>query len=137
MIDVSTAQDRCVQLLDAANRRGARPAPMQSQHFVEAGEKLDWGKLEMSKAFRKRRDRPAAGVRRPEIRLDQHYFFLPAAFEERWRHAPCMCTAPEILMPGCAVMLAVGPPILDLKMVQNPGPANLAQWPRTEDAATL
>ncbi len=139
MIDVSTAQDRCAQLLDAAKRHGATSADAVAGASSSEAVSVRLGKLEDVERSEGEEIglRVFVGKRSASISTSD---FSAAAFEELAERAVAMATAaPEDPYAGIAPpeMLARGAlPILDLVDRTEPDPQALrAMAEETEDAA--
>lgn len=139
MIDVSTAQDRCAQLLDAAKRRGATSADAVASASSSEAVSIRLGKLEDVERSEGEEIglRVFVGRRSASISTSD---FSAAAFEELAERAVAMASAaPEDPYAGIAPpeLLARGPlPILDLEDRLEPDPQALrALAEETEDAA--
>jgi len=139
MIDVSTAQDRCVQLLDAAKRFGATSADAVASASSSEAVSIRLGKLEDVERSESEEIglRVFVGQKSASISTSD---FSAAAFEELAARAVAMASAaPDDPYSGVAPaeMLALGQlPILDLEDSADPSPAGLrAMAEETEDAA--
>lgn len=139
MIDVSTAQDRCAQLLDAAKRHGATSADAVASASSSEAVSIRLGKLEDVERSEGEEIglRVFVGQRSASISTSD---FSVAAFEELAERAVAMASAaPEDPYAGIAPseMLARDSlPILDLEDAAEPDPQSLrARAEEAEDAA--
>lgn len=139
MIDVSTAQDRCAQLLEAAKRYGATSADAVASASSSEAVSVRLGQLEDVERSESEEIglRVFVGQQSASISTSD---FSAAAFEELAERAVAMASAaPEDPYSGIAPadLLAKGKlPLLDLEDMAEPDPQSLRSMAdETEDAA--